>query len=451
MDVDIRAERPSDVAAVAALLRSAFGEEGGAVAAMVQALRSGPTYVPELALVATDGAGAVVGFVMVTTLDLEAEPYQRFSASTSILCLSPLAVAEGSRGRGMGGALVRAALARAGGRAEPYVVLEGDPAYYSRLGFVAAQGFGLRSPSQRIPHGAFQAYRLHGGHTPRGRVLYSRPFWEIVTPGLPFAGVPWLDELERHCRGIEAAVAGFDGGPSGGLSGGPSGGRSGAALGVAVPTCPGWTVGDVLVHLGIVARVVVPWLHDNRRPRTVELPPERTDPVQWFGSGWRALHETLGERAPDAPTSTWSPHEATVGFWQRKQVHEHGIHALDVATALGSPWSVPDAVALDGIDEVVRLWLGNQVGNQVGGDGCLVRLAATTSRAERPEEFWSVGLHAGVMELHRLDVPPDAAVRADPVTLYRWLWGRAPDAEVVVDGDPAAVAVLRGVLARALQ
>ncbi len=60
--------------------------------------------------------------------------------------LSPLAVDPAAQGRGVGGALVRAATAVADERGEPLVVLEGSPAYYSRFGFVAAAQHGLTLP-----------------------------------------------------------------------------------------------------------------------------------------------------------------------------------------------------------------------------------------------------------------------------------------------------------------
>src|SRR6476661_1907014 len=42
----------------------------------------------------------------------------------------------------------------------PLVFLEGDPAFYSRLGFVAAGPLGFIRPSARIPEPGFQVKRL---------------------------------------------------------------------------------------------------------------------------------------------------------------------------------------------------------------------------------------------------------------------------------------------------
>jgi putative acetyltransferase len=86
---------------------------------------------------------------------------------------------------GVGTALVAAALAAAAERDEPLVFLEGDPRYYSWLGFVAAGTLGFTAPSPRIPDRAFQvwptpAYR--GGLS--GALVYPDVFWRHDAVGL---------------------------------------------------------------------------------------------------------------------------------------------------------------------------------------------------------------------------------------------------------------------------
>jgi hypothetical protein len=104
---------------------------------------------------------------------------------------------------------------------------------------------------------------------------------------------------------------------------------------------------------------------------------------------------------------------------------------------------VPDAVAIDGVDEVLRLWLGTRLGQAVGGSGDVVRLVA----GNRP---WTVGLHPHLVEVHDRPVEPEAVIAAEADVLYRWLWGRAPDAGLEVTGDRRVVAELRSLLARAM-
>jgi uncharacterized protein (TIGR03083 family) len=413
----VRPATESDVPEIDAVLDAAFG--GEQVPRLVHALRAAGLEADRVELVADDD-GVVVGHVLVTPIPLETAP----GATTTLACLSPLGVRPDVQGRGIGAALVRAALAEAGRRGGPAVVLEGDPAYYRRFGFVPASGHGLRRPSERTPERAFQV-RVLRGPAPRGRALYPAAFWGADAVGLPFDGVPWLDELERACRFVERAVGGD-------------------VLAVPVPTCPGWDVGELLRHLGVVQRTVTAWIGAGRQPRSTPSAPADGDVRTWFAHGWRQLQEALDAGPPGTPAATWCPWDATLGFWRRRQAHEHLVHAVDVAQALGADEPVvPDAVALDGVEEVLRLWLGTRLGQAVGGRGDVVRLAAG-------DRWWTVGLHAHLVEVHDRPVEAEAVVRADPAVLYRWLWGRAPDAVLGVEGDPEVVAELRNLLGRAM-
>ena len=413
----VRPAQATDVAAIDAVLRAAFG--GDQVPLLVHALRAATTAAERVELVAEQG-GEVVGHVLLTPITLETAP----GAETTLTCLSPLGVHPTAQGRGVGGELVRAALAQAERRGDRAVVLEGDPGYYRRFGFVAASRHGLRRPSERIPERAFQI-RVLREPPPSGRALYPATFWDADAVGLSFAGVPWLDELERACRFVEQAV-------------------TGDVLARPVPGCPGWRVDELLRHLGTVHRVVTAWIEAGRRPRATASGPADGDPRAWFAHGWRRLQETLDAGPPETPAATWCPWDATLGFWRRRQVHEHVVHALDVAQALGAEEpAVPDAVALDGVDEALRLWLGTRLGHHVGGRGDVVRLVAGDRR-------WTVGLHPHLVEVHDGPVEPEAVVRARPAQLYRWLWGRAPEDGVEVEGDRAVVVQLRRLLARAM-
>jgi uncharacterized protein (TIGR03083 family) len=359
------------------------------------------------------------------TASLEREPGRQ----TGLLCLSPLAVRPDAAGRGIARALVERVVALARARdTEPYLVLEGDPALYRRFGFVPAATLGLSAPSERIPPGAFQAVTLRPDRpAPVGRVRYDEVFRSVDPPAGPGRGVAFLDELEHQCRAIEQA-----------LTGAPS-------LRAAVVACPGWTVQDVIEHLGAIHRLVLAWLAEGRRPRSVPPAADGAPPVERFARTWRALHERLSAQPADAPAPTWCAYDATVGFWRRRMLHEHAVHALDVLTTLERPWTVSDAVALDGVDEALRLWLGTRMGVDVGGRGDGVRLQATTG-AGTALRHWTAVLHAGVVEILDGDVPAEASVTGPAAELYRWVWGRA--ARVHSAGEPGAVAELRRALAR---
>lgn len=171
--IEIRPERPEDHAAIAEAVRAAFGSD--VEPELVHRIRASPEYVAELALVAVVD-GAVVGHVMISGAILRAT-----DGDHPIQMLSPLAVDPGRQRSGIGSALVRAATRRAGELGHRFVVLEGSPAYYGRLGFEPAAAHGVTMPipdwappeaAQLLPLPGFTVDDLHGG----GVVVYPAAF-----------------------------------------------------------------------------------------------------------------------------------------------------------------------------------------------------------------------------------------------------------------------------------
>jgi putative acetyltransferase len=169
-DVTIRAERAEDVDAITDVVADAF--RSPIEARLAIAIRASPNFVPEWSLVA-ELRGRIVGHVMVSYVELQDERTTRRIAS-----LSPMSVARDLHRRGIGSALIRAVVARVDEAGEPMVVLEGDPAYYGRLGFEYAvpHGIHITLPDWAPPEAA-QITRLTA-YDPaiRGRVVYPPAF-----------------------------------------------------------------------------------------------------------------------------------------------------------------------------------------------------------------------------------------------------------------------------------
>ena len=159
----VRQERPADAAELAQVIDAAFGDTE--TSAFTQALRESAGYVPELTFVGDDD-GELVGFTMLSYVELDGH-------DRPVLILTPMAVRPDRQGRGIGVAIVEAAVAAADERREPLILVEGVPAYYPRFGFRSASALGLEKPDERIPEEAWLALPL-SAHDPsvRGRVVY---------------------------------------------------------------------------------------------------------------------------------------------------------------------------------------------------------------------------------------------------------------------------------------
>jgi putative acetyltransferase len=162
----IRVAADGDWAAILEVHRRAFG--GDEVPVLVEKLRRGGYDVPTLSLVA-DLDGRVVGNVMNSWVSVEGHPRR-------VLQLSPLGVLPEYQRQGFGSALVHAAIAGARELGEPLLLVEGNPRYYERFGFVRADELGLLSPPG-TPDWAFQVVVLDRSvRLPNGQVVYSPPF-----------------------------------------------------------------------------------------------------------------------------------------------------------------------------------------------------------------------------------------------------------------------------------
>lgn len=175
VDMTIRAERPGDEATIDAVHLAAFKD--GKVPRLVRALRASDHW--RLSFVA-EVDGRVAGHVSFTRGWVDAPRHL-----VEVAILSPLGVLPGLQRRGVGRALVAHGVAALAEEGWPVVFLEGDPRYYSRLGWEAGGPHGFERPSVRIPEAAFQVIKLPS-YEPSitGRLVYPEAFWREDCVGL---------------------------------------------------------------------------------------------------------------------------------------------------------------------------------------------------------------------------------------------------------------------------
>jgi uncharacterized protein (TIGR03083 family) len=218
----------------------------------------------------------------------------------------------------------------------------------------------------------------------------------------------------------------------------------GADLAVPVPSCPTWSLGDLLRHIGGGQR----WAEEVVRTRaTGPLPDDhfRTVggddsgpvPARWLLSGARALAATLRAAGPEE--KLWAPftYDRTA-FWARRFTHETALHRADATLAARVPYTVDDAVAVDAIDEWLELdcieWHFERrpAKRDLLGRGSLALVA--------PGESWLVDLTGPVITWRRGAGPASVTVRGSLAGLLLVLYRRAPVSSVSVDGERALLA-----------
>jgi putative acetyltransferase len=169
--VIVRPESAADHQAIRSVNDEAFGEQ--IEGRLVDAIRTSDRFVPELSLVA-ESEGQTVGHVISSYVDVE-------PGARRVLQVGPLAVLPSHQRRGIGSALMRETIRIAEGRAEPLLLIEGDPDYYERFGFTRADAVGIEPPPEaRAPQ--YFMIRPLAPYDPafRGRATYPPETFGIV-------------------------------------------------------------------------------------------------------------------------------------------------------------------------------------------------------------------------------------------------------------------------------
>jgi predicted N-acetyltransferase YhbS len=130
----IRAERQDDFKSIAEVTEQAFRQRDECE--IIERIRGGETYVPELSLVAEEN-GRIVGHIRFSRTQIVGnEEYET-------LILGPIAVLPAFQNQGIGAELIIKGLNKARERGFNSVVLVGHPAYYPRFGFEKASKWGI--------------------------------------------------------------------------------------------------------------------------------------------------------------------------------------------------------------------------------------------------------------------------------------------------------------------
>lgn len=209
-----------------------------------------------------------------------------------------------------------------------------------------------------------------------------------------------------------------------------------AGLDAPVPSCPDWTVADLLGHIGRVQR----WQADLVRRRVAEAEWSFEDPpvdpdalVDWATDAAALVREVFA--ATPAATPMWTfLGPGAAGFWFRRQAHEVAMHRVDADLAAGRPPRIDAGLARDGIDEFVGVVVEGRLRERFVGAGETVHLHCTDGAGE-----WLIRLTPDGPEVERAHAKGDVAARGGASDLLLLLRGRTGVDAIEVFGDRAVL------------
>ena len=186
-----------------------------------------------------------------------------------------------------------------------------------------------------------------------------------------------------------------------------------------VPTCPEWTMRQLITHVGrahrwaaaiVTTRSAVPIpfreVPDGKLP---ENPREHGD---WLRTGAAGVIDAVRAAGDE---QVWThPGPGPASYWARRMAHETAVHRADGQIALGQRPRIDAVIAADGIDE----WLGF--------------LAAPEPGEDRPS---LAGLHGKVLHVHVTDTE---------VAAGEWMIRPAADGVAVEPGHGKGDVAVRG-------
>ncbi|GHC35054.1 hypothetical protein GCM10010507_05050 [Streptomyces cinnamoneus] len=246
---------------------------------------------------------------------------------------------------------------------------------------------------------------------------------------------------------------------------------AGADAAPLVPSCPAWSVSDLVAHLGGVQRFVAHVIAERfqeppddlanliaRTPSAaldlafLRLPADTTgwplpeqEPnrgpvpqtlVDWFTDGALALESLFAGRDPAERVWTWSQ-EQSVAFWVRIQTIEAAVHRWDAENALGAARPLDAELAHDAVGQALdvmaparRAWT-----KAPRGAGERFRFRRTDGPGA-----WTVHFDGDDVRVGDDGGPCDVELAGTASDLMLFLWHRLPaDRLDAVEGDPAVL------------
>jgi uncharacterized protein (TIGR03083 family) len=187
-----------------------------------------------------------------------------------------------------------------------------------------------------------------------------------------------------------------------------------------VPTCPKWTLADLVDHVGSVQRMVTMLVGErltDPSPAFAGYVPSPTDSSQWGSWLTGCAAEAADAFATvDDDTAVWDPSGGADGvrFWSRRVFGEVSVHRADAAAALSTPYDLEPDYAVAAVED----WLDTMTSQGYWDN--------------RPDFADAMRGDGQTLHFHATDVPGE------------WLARREPDQVALERGHAEADVAVRG-------
>lgn len=214
-----------------------------------------------------------------------------------------------------------------------------------------------------------------------------------------------------------------------------------------IPTCPGWTLADLVTHIGRAQRWAAAMIThratealDTRAVPGGARPKEPEAAARWLSESARIATAAIDSAAPGATVWTTLGTSQPVQWWLRRLTNEVTVHRADAVLALGDTVAIDPFLAADAICEWLDL-LGIALARREATalpDGSTLHLHATEPELGGAGE-WTVRQNGTSVTWKHAHTKATVAVRGSAAGLLLTLMGRIEpgDPSLEIHGDPA--------------
>lgn len=223
------------------------------------------------------------------------------------------------------------------------------------------------------------------------------------------------------------------------------------SLDVEIEPCPGWTMRDMVRHLGMIhlwaaANVAFPdesGLDVDELPDLVKYWPDLAGPsgeypadgdlIDWYRTTLANLLSVLSAAPADVAAFRLLATPAPLKMWARRQASEIAIHRFDAEQARGWTTKFDAPFASDMLDELLCGFAVRPTSRKLDVEGeAVIQVCAEDSGGD-----WSVAMSHDLTTVSRGRANADLTVSGAAADLYVLFWNRTPATRVSVSGDAA--------------